>query len=122
MRVVNDLLVSVPAGTLHEVAVDIDTNLWLFFDVSVKAWHHISLESQSINSDFFLTSVCLHSSSVEALWEEEGGHPVRLGWTVVEPVTDEFNPRKEILIPRVKRLQAWVGHLDPVHGHLVVHE
>ena len=101
-----------------------DTYLGSFRDTFKAKGLHGDLEGQRVDRLESLTSVGLESGSHEALREEEGGEPVRLGGTVVEPVANEVDSFKEVLVPGTEGFQGGVRDVidRPVLGHLVVQE
>jgi len=63
------------------------------------------LETECIDRLSGCTSIGLHRSCHEALWEEERGNPESGGWSINDPIGDEINTVDEIFNPGAERLE-----------------
>ena len=115
------LLFSVPSGAVHEQSVDVDSVLWLFFDLFAAFFVHVPEdEGQSVNGDLVLSGVGLEDTGHETLREDHTGKPVGVRVALHEPIVHELHSLQHVLVPGRERLQRWVGELAPVDRDLVV--
>jgi len=71
--------------------VDVDAIGWSFGDVVSKDLSDVGLECEGVDRCCRLSCVALQGGGHEALWEEEGRHPVG-GWlALIEPLAQELH-------------------------------
>ena len=87
MLVIDALLFTIVAGSIHEASIDKDTILWALFHLTgLFEFKNLKGECKFINSDLVLTGVSLQNTSHEALREEHATDPVSQWATLGEPV------------------------------------
>ena len=95
----------VPLGTLQIESVDVDAIIWSFFDFVSKDVLDVGGELEGVDRCLRLSCVGLQGGGHEALWEEEGRHPVGGGHAFKEPLADELHSRDQVWDPGAEWLE-----------------
>jgi len=102
--------------------VDVDAIIWCFVDFVSKDLLDVGAELELINWCRSLSGVALQGGGHEALWEEEGRHPVGLWQALEEPLAEELDSRDQVWDPGAEWLERGVAYALPLSRHFVVEE
>ena len=116
--VIDALLFTIVAGSIHEASIDEDTILWALFHLAgLFELKNLKGEGKLINSDLVLTGVSLETTSHETLREEHATDPVGQWATLGEPVVHKLDTADQIFEPGGERFERGVSDLLPVGWH-----
>mmetsp|Transcript_6479 Transcript_6479/g.8714 ORF Transcript_6479/g.8714 Transcript_6479/m.8714 type:complete len:215 (+) Transcript_6479:342-986(+) len=116
--VIDALLLTVVASTIHEQAVDQHTILRLLLHLRwLFELHDFEGEGELINGDLVLAGVGLQAASHEALREEQAADPVGVRVASRQPRLQELNSLDQVIEPGSERLERRIGNLLPVGWH-----
>ena len=73
-----------------------------------------------VDSDGLFTGIVLYTTSDKSLREEESTHPKDLRSPKFNPISQEFDPKSEVLDPTAQRFQILEANTSPYLSNLII--